>query len=171
MRRTDIDWAQVDWSVSNAALARRLGCNAKTVRAARLRLTGATHRHTITREHHRALAAGRRESLAEGGYATAYAARSAELTGYAHGRGDTISATHLTHGELHASAKTHELHAPSGATYCIRNVALFVREHPELFEHDDLVERRKPSGNKYVKAVERLQAVSAGRMKTWKGWT
>lgn len=70
-----------------------------------------------------------------------------------------------------AWARDFVLISPDGVRHEGRNVKLFVREHPGLFDASDLLPKNKsefPNTN----AAQRLAALLADpKRKSWKGWT
>lgn len=66
------------------------------------------------------------------------------------------------------------LQAPCGTIYRTSDVAKFVRDHPHLFEPDDIKERHMPSDGAteyWTKADRGLYTLTCGRSNSWKGWT
>ena len=167
-----IDWKKIDWSKSNALIARENICGKTTVARWRQRLGMPKPEHRITPEHKKAMTEGRQRALKSGKYDAEYARKRVEQSGvpHSHSRRVAISESHLEYGEDHMSAKHHELMSPSGTLFKIKNIHEFVRNNPQLFDKIDVVNKRKPNGKSYSRATCGLLAVSSGNKKTWKGW-
>ncbi len=168
--RNDSCWTSIDWTLSNTVIARENKCNVKTVAIWRDK-AGRPRQHRLTEQNKRVMAEGRKLALAQGKYDEEYTRKHADMAGHPHGNDDLISAGHLAHGEDHFLAGMHGIISPDGELFIVKNLEHFVRTNSELFDQEDVEVRRKPNGKRYCKAASRLQDVSAGRRRQWKGWT
>ena len=71
--------------------------------------------------------------------------------------------------ESNASAKEWRLRSPTGDIYIFRNLALFLRQNPALFEPDDL--RPMRVGCRAQQQLRRLRPEKPACRQAWKGWT
>lgn len=72
-------------------------------------------------------------------------------------------------GPEHFLARGYALRSPRGTVYRGRNILDFTRQHPELFDPDDL--RERAGTNRAAKSLSRLRPTTAHPRVTWKGWT
>ena len=70
--------------------------------------------------------------------------------------------------ETNIHAKTWRLLSPDNTVYHFRNLALFLRQHTELFDPDDLTPRT--IGCRASAKLSRLRPDNKNRRKSWKGW-
>lgn len=124
----------------------------------------------INDENKKKMTAARKEALAKGRYVKAYEKKSRKMKGKPHGRGGKIAKSHRAKKSAHPSARHHCLESPEGIVHEFDNAEFFVRDHPEMFEEQDRIERKKPNGKLYTRAGNGLQAVSNGSKRQWKGW-
>lgn len=68
-----------------------------------------------------------------------------------------------------ASAKPYRLISPDGQCFEGRNLALFVRDHAELFDEDDLAENSAFGPRAYT-SLARLDPARKHHRTAWKGW-
>lgn len=170
MKRVDIKWTTVDWSAPNSRLAITLECNVKTVARYRQFLGMPKTQNAMTDIKKKLMTEGRKRARLAGRYDNCYAIKSKKMIGIQHGNDLKIQESHLKYGERHPSAKSHILIAPSGAQYKITNIDLFVRDNSGLFLPEDVVIRKRPSGNRYSRAANGLLSVSNRNKRQWKGW-
>lgn len=75
--------------------------------------------------------------------------------------------------ESNASAKEWHLLSPDGTAYHFRNLSLWLREHAELFEPDDVAEIPQSRTGVTTRAQSKLGRLRPDRAQprqTWKGW-
>ena len=70
--------------------------------------------------------------------------------------------------ETNIHAKAWRLLSPDNTVYHFRNLALFLRQHTELFDPDDLTPRT--IGCRASAKLSRLRPDNKNRRKSWKGW-
>ena len=103
------------------------------------------------------------------------AAKIARLNAVAGKRLAAHAATPLSGGfETNASAKEWHLLSPDGTAYHFRNLALWLREHAELFDPADIAEVPQSKSGLTTRAQSRLGRLRpdrASRRETWKGWS
>jgi hypothetical protein len=159
-----VDWSHVDWSKTNVEIAKVWRCRTKRVADERRRLgIPKTDVKAATR-------LGRKKALEAGRYESAYKQKSFKMKGKPHGRGPKMAATHLAKGPEHPNGRFHRLVSPEGTLKEFENAQFFVRDNPELFEAEDVIQRIKPNGHWFTRAGNGLQAVSNGSKPQWKGW-
>lgn len=156
------DWADLDWSKSNAVLALEVGASIHTVAKRRTQHGVPMVSPTWTRPDVAAI--NRRPERRAQSARTQPAATAAAKQSPAAGRGpENVHAVNWV------------LVSPSGERYQVRNLYDFVRSHAGLFAESDVVWKRtggkRGTGGEWCNATAGILNIKGGRAKSWKGWT
>lgn len=86
---------------------------------------------------------------------------------------DKLSKIALSKGAKHHAAAHFEVRSPKNVVWRVQNIKCFVRTHPELFDPEDVIWKRTPSGCVYCKATGGFGSLRSRKdpRGSWKGWT
>lgn len=84
---------------------------------------------------------------------------------------EKMSEVRLQQGVNHSSARNFRIKSPAGVVYTGKNLRLFVRDHPELFDREDCEVRFPNTRNAHTIASKGLASLySNQKVNSWKGW-
>lgn len=187
-RQTTVDWSQVDWSLTNAEIGRLIGKSRSTVHERRdllglpQRRRGDPHRQPkkqyLCRWCGVSFSRAQRNGPHRGFCSPAHGWLSFEAARKKLWREKDFAAEMARLSpvcrpdENNKAASEWSLVSPAGDVHAFRNLAHFVREHPDLFEPADLIRKSSTTTNAALGlAALRPRADGTAARESWKGWT